>query len=121
MKTPRGRFGSCLRSSTWSRGGCGIGLKAGGCSGFEYVFAWEQAPYDGDHVFEGPGDARIFVDPRSFQLLDGTVLDYDTGLISRGFLFENPHAKSTCGCGISFSVEDTHLASPDGLAEEDHQ
>jgi hypothetical protein len=53
--------------------------------------------------------------------LDGTVLGYDTSLISRGFLFENPHAKSTCGCGISFSVEDTHLASPDGLAGEDHQ
>jgi iron-sulfur cluster assembly protein len=87
-------------------GGLRIGLKAGGCSGFEYVFAWEQAPREGDHVFEGPEGARVFVDPRSFRLLDGTVLDYDTNLISRGFLFENPHAKSTCGCGISFSVED---------------
>jgi iron-sulfur cluster assembly accessory protein len=102
-------------------GGLWIGLKAGGCSGFEYVFAWEQAPHEGDHVFEGPEGARVFVDPRSFRLLDGTVLGYDTSLISRGFLFENPHAKSTCGCGISFSVEDSHLASPDGLAGKDPQ
>jgi iron-sulfur cluster assembly protein len=85
-------------------GGLRIALKAGGCSGFEYVFAWERSPKEGDHVFEGPEGSKVFVDPKSFKLLDGTVLAYDTSLISRGFLFENPHAKSTCGCGISFSV-----------------
>ncbi len=110
-----------LAKQQMEEGGLRIGLKAGGCSGFEYVFAWEQAPHEGDHVFDGLEGARVFVDPRTFRLLDGTVLGYDTSLISRGFLFENPHAKSTCGCGISFSVEDTHLASPDGLAGEDHQ
>ena len=61
------------------------------------------------------------MDPRSFRLLDGTVLGYDTSLISRGFLFENPHAKSTCGCGISFSVDDTHSATPGGSSGEDNQ
>ena len=86
-------------------GGLRIALKAGGCSGFEYVFGWEETPKEGDHVFEGPQGAKVFVDPRSFRLLDGTVLAYDTALISRGFLLENPHAKSTCGCGISFSVD----------------
>ena len=85
-------------------GGLRIAVKAGGCSGFEYVFAWERTPHEGDHVFEGPEGAKVFIDPRSFRFLDGTVLGYDTNLISRGFLFENPHAKSTCGCGISFSV-----------------
>jgi iron-sulfur cluster assembly accessory protein len=85
------------------------------------VFAWEQTPRERDHVFEGPRGVRVFVDPRSFRLLDGTVLGYDTSLISRGFLFENPHAKGTCGCGISFSVVDTHPASPDEVAGEDHQ
>jgi iron-sulfur cluster assembly protein len=85
-------------------GGLRLALKAGGCSGFEYVLTWEQAPREGDHVIEGPGGARVFIDPRSFPLLDGTALDYDTNLISRGFLFENPHAKNTCGCGLSFSV-----------------
>ena len=47
----------------------------------------------------------MFVDPKSLRLLDGTVLDYDTSLLSKGFMVNNPHAKSTCGCGTSFSVE----------------
>jgi iron-sulfur cluster assembly protein len=85
--------------------GLRVGVKAGGCSGFEYIFAWEQTPKDTDLVFEGPGESKVYVDPRSFKLLDGTVLDYDTALISRGFVFNNPNAKSTCGCGVSFSIE----------------
>ena len=85
-------------------GGLRIGIKAGGCSGFEYVFAWEPAPRDTDLVFDGPQGVRVWIDPRSHRLLDGTTLDYDTSLLSRGFLFQNPHAKSTCGCGTSFSV-----------------
>jgi iron-sulfur cluster assembly protein len=84
--------------------GLRVGVKAGGCSGFEYVFAWEPAPRDTDLVFEGPAGVRIWIDPRSHRLLDGTTLDYDTTLLSRGFLFQNPHAKSTCGCGTSFAV-----------------
>jgi iron-sulfur cluster assembly protein len=52
----------------------------------------------------GPDHARIFVDPRSYALLQGTELDYDTSLMSRGFLFNNPNAKSTCGCGLSFNA-----------------
>ena len=86
--------------------GLRIGVKAGGCSGFEYIFGWEQAPRTTDIVFEGPGRAKVFVDPRSLRLLDGTVLDYDTSLISKGFVFNNPNAKNTCGCGVSFSVDD---------------
>ena len=84
--------------------GLRIGVKAGGCSGFEYTFAWETAPRQADLVVEGPEGAKIFVDPRSLRLLDGTVLDYDTSLLSKGFVFNNPHAKSTCGCGASFSA-----------------
>jgi iron-sulfur cluster assembly accessory protein len=87
--------------------GLRIGVKAGGCSGFEYIFAWEPAPKGNDAIFEGPGGAKVFVDPRSLRVLDGTVLDYDTSLISRGFIFNNPNAKNTCGCGVSFSVDDT--------------
>ena len=48
--------------------------------------------------------ARVFVDPKSHKFLDGTVLDYDTALLSKGFLFHNPNATGTCGCGTSFSV-----------------
>jgi iron-sulfur cluster assembly protein len=84
--------------------GLRVGVKAGGCSGFEYVFAWEAAPRESDLVFEGADGVRVWVDPRSHRLLDGTTLDFDTSLLSRGFVFQNPHAKSTCGCGVSFST-----------------
>lgn len=86
------------------QGGLRIGIKAGGCSGLSYVFAWEPAAKDGDHVFEGPDGSRVFIDPKSFRFIDGTTLDYDTSLVSKGFLFDNPNAKGTCGCGVSFSV-----------------
>jgi iron-sulfur cluster assembly protein len=85
-------------------GGLRIGIKAGGCSGDEYFFAWEKEARSTDQVFIGPGDARIFVDPKSYSLLAGTELDYDTSLMSRGFIFNNPNAKSTCGCGLSFNA-----------------
>ena len=85
-------------------GGLRVGIKAGGCSGYEYTFAWEKEPRTTDGVFHGPGDARIFVDPKSYALLQGTELDYDTSLMSRGFQFNNPNAKSTCGCGLSFNA-----------------
>jgi iron-sulfur cluster assembly protein len=82
-----------------------LGVRAGGCSGFEYRFDWETTPGPDDAVFEGPDGARLVVDPKSLRLLDGTVLDYDTSLLTRGFVVQNPHAKSTCGCGTSFSTE----------------
>jgi len=84
--------------------GLRVGVKAGGCSGFEYVFEWEPAPRDTDLVFDGPNGVHVWIDPRSHRLLDGTTLDYDTSLMSRGFVFQNPNAKSTCGCGTSFTV-----------------
>ncbi len=85
-------------------GGLRIAIKAGGCSGLSYTFAWEPAPRAGDQTFEGPEGARVFVDGKSFKFLDGTTLDYDTSLVSKGFIFNNPNAKSSCGCGTSFSV-----------------
>jgi iron-sulfur cluster assembly protein len=93
-----------LAKNNLAGGGLRVGLKAGGCSGYEYTFAWEADPRPDDQVFVGSDGARVFVDPRSYRLLKGTVLDYDTSLLSKGFTFENPNAKSTCGCGISFSV-----------------
>jgi len=86
-------------------GGLRIAVKAGGCSGFSYTFAWDDASRASDQVFEGAGGARVFVDPRSLALLDGTVLDFDEhNLLATSFTLKNPHAKSTCGCGESFSA-----------------
>ena len=86
-------------------GGLRIAVKAGGCSGFSYTFAWDAAARDNDLVFEGEGGAKVFVDPRSLKLLDGTVLDFDEhNLMATSFTLKNPHAKSTCGCGESFSA-----------------
>lgn len=86
------------------QGGLRVAVKAGGCSGLSYVFDWDATPKDNDLVFEGIEGARVFVDPKSLKFLEGTVVDYDTALLSKGFLLENPKAKGTCGCGVSFSV-----------------
>jgi iron-sulfur cluster assembly protein len=86
-------------------GGLRIAVKAGGCSGYAYTFAFDGASRPTDHVFEGPGGVKVFVDPRSLALLDGTVLDFDDqNLMATNFTLSNPHAKSTCGCGESFSA-----------------
>jgi len=85
-------------------GGLRVGIKGGGCSGLSYTFAWEKQPRLGDEVFEGPEGATIYVDKKSLLYLNGTVLDYDTNMISKGFVFNNPNAKSTCGCGSSFGA-----------------
>jgi iron-sulfur cluster assembly protein len=85
-------------------GGLRVGVKGGGCSGLSYTFAWEREARFGDEVFQGPDGATLFVDKKSLLFLNGTVLDYDSSLISRGFVFNNPNAKSTCGCGSSFGA-----------------
>ena len=88
-----------------AEGGLRVAVKAGGCSGFSYVFGWDRQPRETDLIFEGADGARIFVDPRSLKLLDGTVLDFDEdNLLATSFTLKNPHAKSTCGCGESFSA-----------------
>jgi iron-sulfur cluster assembly protein len=69
-----------------------------------YTFAWEREARAGDEVFEGPHGAKIFVDKKSHLFLNGTTLEYDTELLSRGFVFHNPNAKQTCGCGSSFGA-----------------
>ena len=87
-----------------SEGGLRVGVKGGGCSGLSYTFAWEREARMGDEVFEGPHGAKIFVDKKSHLFLSGTTLEYDTELLSRGFVFHNPNAKQTCGCGSSFGA-----------------
>ena len=94
-----------LEKNQKASGGLRIAVKAGGCSGFSYTFAWDASARDTDNVFEGSNGAKVFVDPRSLKLLDGTVLDFDeNNLMATSFTLKNPHAKSTCGCGESFSA-----------------
>ena len=87
-----------------SEGGLRVGVKGGGCSGLSYTFAWEREARLGDEVFEGVEGAKIYVDKKSLLFLKGTILDYDTALLGKGFVFNNPNAKQTCGCGSSFGA-----------------
>jgi iron-sulfur cluster assembly protein len=80
-----------------------VGVKSGGCSGLEYVLNFDKEKHDIDQVFEDNG-IKIIVDKKSFLYLVGTTLEYSGGLIGKGFIFNNPNASRTCGCGESFSL-----------------
>ena len=78
-------------------------VTGGGCSGFQYGFAFEEGVNEDDTVIENKG-ARLLVDPLSYQYLAGSKIDYVEGLEGSRFVVENPMATTTCGCGSSFSV-----------------
>ena len=80
-----------------------VGVKSGGCSGLEYVLKFDKEKTDIDQVFEDNG-IKIIVDKKSFLYLICTTLEYSGGLNGKGFVFNNPNAKRTCGCGESFSL-----------------
>ena len=80
-----------------------LGVKGGGCSGLTYVLAFDEAPKERDTVYQLEG-LTIYIDPKSQFYLSGTVLDFSDGLNGRGFVFNNPNAAKTCGCGHSFGV-----------------
>lgn len=80
-----------------------VGVKSGGCSGLSYELKFDKSADDADKVFED-NDVRILVDKKSFLYLIGTVLEYSGGLNGKGFVFNNPNAQRTCGCGESFSL-----------------
>jgi len=103
-ETAAKRIRMLMEKQGLAEGGLRVGVKGGGCSGLSYTFAWETEARVGDEIFEGPGATRIFVDKKSLIYLNNTVLDYDTSLMSKGFVFQNPNAKGTCGCGTSFTV-----------------
>lgn len=82
--------------------GVRVGVTGGGCSGLSYILDFEKEARLGDHVY---GDhPKIFVDRKSAVFLRGTTLDFQGGLNGKGFMFVNPNATATCGCGSSFSA-----------------
>jgi len=80
-----------------------VGVKSGGCSGLSYELTFDKANKEDDKVFED-NDVKIIVDKKSFLYLVGTTLEYSGGLNGTGFVFNNPNAQRTCGCGESFSL-----------------
>ena len=80
-----------------------VGVKSGGCSGLSYDLKFDREQIESDKVFEDNG-VKIIVDTKSFLYLIGTTLDYSGGLNGSGFVFNNPNANRTCGCGESFSL-----------------
>ena len=80
-----------------------VGVEGGGCSGLTYKLEFDTEPRPEDKVFEDKG-IKIVCDKKSFLYLIGTELDFSDGLNGKGFLFQNPNASRTCGCGESFSI-----------------
>ena len=80
-----------------------VGVDGGGCSGLSYRLEFDNQLKEGDQMFEDKG-IKIVVDRKSFLYLVGTELEYTGGLNGKGFVFNNPNANRTCGCGESFSV-----------------
>ena len=80
-----------------------VGVDGGGCSGLSYKLEFDNQVREGDQIFEDKG-IKIAVDKKSFLYLIGTELDYAGGLNGKGFVFNNPNASRTCGCGESFGV-----------------
>ena len=80
-----------------------VGVKSGGCSGLSYKLEFDNIQNESDKLFESNG-VKIVVDTKSYLYLIGTTLDYSGGLNGNGFVFNNPNAARTCGCGESFSL-----------------
>ena len=80
-----------------------VGVKSGGCSGLSYQLKFDKMTQENDKIFEDNG-IKIVVDKKSLLYLVGTTLEYSGGLNGKGFVFTNPNANRTCGCGESFSL-----------------
>lgn len=80
-----------------------VGVKSGGCSGLSYDLSFDDSKSDQDRLFED-NKVKILVDKKSLLYLLGTTLEYSGGLNGKGFIFNNPNAGRTCGCGESFSL-----------------
>ena len=98
----RVRSGMSKEGISPDQGGLRLGVQGGGCSGLSYNIRFDTQPRERDRVFQF-GDVRVFVDPKSFIYLNGMIVDYQETLMQQGFIFVNPNASKSCGCGSSFS------------------
>jgi len=80
-----------------------VGVKSGGCSGLSYELKFDKSQAETDKLFED-NEIRIVIDKKSVLYLAGTILEFSGGLNGKGFVFNNPNAERTCGCGESFSL-----------------
>ena len=80
-----------------------VGVKGGGCSGFSYLLDLTEQSNESDEQFEKNG-IKVVCDPKSYLYLNGTTIDFRDEVMGRGFVFNNPNATSSCGCGSSFSA-----------------
>ena len=88
-----------------------VGVKGGGCSGFSYLLDLTESKKDGDEQWDydfeiegNPQTVHVICDPKSYLYLNGTTVDFKDEVMGRGFVFENPNATNTCGCGSSFNA-----------------
>ncbi|MCG8507905.1 MAG: iron-sulfur cluster assembly accessory protein [Rhodospirillales bacterium] len=80
-----------------------VGVKGGGCSGFSYLLDLTEQQRETDEVFDMDG-IKVVCDPKSYLYLNGTTIDFKDEVMGRGFVFNNPNATSSCGCGSSFNA-----------------
>ena len=80
-----------------------VGVKGGGCSGFSYLLDLTETQKESDEMIEQHG-VKIIIDPKSLLYLGGVIVDFKDEIMGRGFVFNNPNATSSCGCGSSFAV-----------------
>jgi iron-sulfur cluster assembly protein len=97
------RLRKLLEERATPEAGLRVAVKGGGCSGLSYALTWEDKPREKDRVFAREG-VRVFVDPKSYIYLVGTVVEYEEKLLQAGFKLTNPQVRTTCGCGESFTI-----------------
>lgn len=98
-------------------------ITGGGCSGFQYGFTFDEAIQDDDTVIEqtctnGQSTVKLLVDSMSFQYLNDAEIDYIQGIQGEQFVIRNPNAKTTCGCGSSFSIDEDDEGANDEIITE---
>lgn len=106
--TITGRAAKVMRGQLDKRGtpdgAIRFGIRGGGCTGFSYMFQFEDGPPRGsDTVVNADRGVRVYVDPKSMRLIKGTQIDFETGIRGHGFRFDNPNTSTSCGCGESIS------------------